>query len=254
MKKMKKLTSLLLVLVMSLVLAVPAFATARESTYETKSNIIYPSGAGYNYEAYLSIYQGINTGACKAAVWVRETGYKCPPADYMWAQATLYTSSGRARDTVEAKNTANEYFIWPTTGMYGDCTSATGKVRVTGYGTHSFSTLTPSNRSLLAALSTDLTEDGGYPVNALGETYGSNLMAEIIGCEPDLVSAVGVDDVEGYVRSADLFAEISKTGAEIPLYDLNGNVIGRYEKHYSDVSASAASIEEAQAMVAASLG
>ena len=78
-------------------------------------------------------------------------------------------------------------------------------------------------------------------------------MAEIVGCEPDLVSAVGVDDVEGYVRSADLFTEISETGAEIPLYDLNGNVIGRFEKHYSDVDVSAASMEEAQAMVAASL-
>lgn len=50
MKKMKKLASLLLVLVMSLALAVPAFATARESTVETKSNRIYPSGAGYNME------------------------------------------------------------------------------------------------------------------------------------------------------------------------------------------------------------
>lgn len=55
MKKMKKLASLLLVLVMSLALAVPAFATARESTVETKSNRIYPSGAGYNYEAYSDV-------------------------------------------------------------------------------------------------------------------------------------------------------------------------------------------------------
>lgn len=252
MKKMKKLASLLLVLVMSLALTVPAFAAARESTYETTSGIETGSGAGYDYEAYLSIYQGINSGACKAAVWVKETSRRCPPAGYMWAEATLYTSSGRVRDVARASNSSNEYFIWPTTGMYGDCPTATGIVKLKGGDTIYFSDLSPRNRSLLTALSAELTNDGGYPVNALGETYGSKLMAEIVGCEPDLVSAVGVDDVEGYVRSADLSAEVSESGAEIPLYDLNGNVIGRFEVHYSDAAVSAASIEEAQAM--ASLG
>lgn len=250
MKKMKKLASLLLVLVMSLALAVPAFAAARESTYETQSRHIKKEGLAYEYEAYTSIYQGINSGACKAAVWVSEMNYKCPPARSMSAEAILCDASGDTIQSVEDENTANEYFIFPTTNMYGDGWIAKGYVWLAGYGSVTLPNVSPSRRSLQATLKAVATEDGKYPVNARGETYGSTLMAEIVGEEPDLVSAIGVDGIKGYVRSADLFAKISDSGAEIPLFDLSGNIIGCFEKHYNDTAISVASIEEAQTAVA----
>lgn len=43
-----------------------------------------------------------------------------------------------------------------------------------------------------------------YPKNQNGETYGSVLDAPLVGVEPDLIAAVGVDGTEGYVRSTEL--------------------------------------------------
>jgi hypothetical protein len=93
-----------------------------------------------------------------------------------------------------------------------------------------------------------------YPVNENGLTYGSAADAISIETEPDLISAVGVDGVEGYVYSKDLQGEMPKTPEEavtitkaleeklstanpnepviirtIPLYDVDGKtVIGEF--------------------------
>ena len=93
-----------------------------------------------------------------------------------------------------------------------------------------------------------------FKVNEKGQTYGT---MEGVGPDspevPDLVAAVGVGGVEGYISDADFNAnqpknpeeaiaymerlherieEMKKTGEEyvrmIPLYDAEGNVIGEF--------------------------
>ena len=80
---------------------------------------------------------------------------------------------------------------------------------------------------------TTLTEDGAYPVNAAGETYGSVLLAAMAGQNPDLVSATNQKGVDGYIRIADVptigLDESAAAIQAIPLYDMNGNVIGSFE-------------------------
>ncbi|MGG3885307.1 hypothetical protein [Brevibacillus panacihumi] len=81
-----------------------------------------------------------------------------------------------------------------------------------------------------------------YEVNDNGETYGSALSAYTIGAEPDLISAVGTNGVEGYVRADDLTPKVSsieealEQNAEngdvrtIPLYAEDGEtVLGEFE-------------------------
>lgn len=87
----------------------------------------------------------------------------------------------------------------------------------------------------------------GYPVNSKGETYGPD-MPDVYGSSPDLILAMGTNGEDGYVRASELndsgypggvnnpeqalaYMEWLKTQPAtryIPLYDQEGNVIGRF--------------------------
>ncbi|ADL07111.1 M56 family metallopeptidase [Thermosediminibacter oceani] len=88
-----------------------------------------------------------------------------------------------------------------------------------------------------------------YRVNEYGETYGPAIYAEVLGEEPDLIAAIGIDGTFGYVRSSDLNPPDPRTPEEavaqnnlgdklIPLYDKDGRTVigqfkivsGRFEK------------------------
>lgn len=99
-----------------------------------------------------------------------------------------------------------------------------------------------------------LTEDDTYPVNDAGETYGSVLLADMVGEDPDLLAAVNQDGVSGYIRNDDIL-RTDRTVAEgadnsIPLYDANGNVIGSFEiGEYEDAAIDTPAFETARANV-----
>lgn len=84
-----------------------------------------------------------------------------------------------------------------------------------------------------------------YNINANGQTYGSDLLANSIEDEPDLIAATGVGGIEGYVKSVDLNGKMPKNPEEaakiqeenskrkepreIPLYKSDGEtVIGKF--------------------------
>ncbi|MCM3711012.1 metal ABC transporter substrate-binding protein [Sporosarcina luteola] len=85
-------------------------------------------------------------------------------------------------------------------------------------------------------------ENGRYPINNNGETYGPNMgNATITLGEPDLMSAKGENGTIGYVKRVDLEGPQPKTPAEavrlskvakpreIPLYDVDGEtIIGKF--------------------------
>ncbi|MCG3089308.1 metal ABC transporter substrate-binding protein [Sporosarcina cyprini] len=85
-------------------------------------------------------------------------------------------------------------------------------------------------------------ENGRYPINDNGKTYGPNMgNATITLGEPDLMLAEGENGTIGYVKRVDLEGQQPKTPAgavrltkgakprEIPLYDVDGEtVIGKF--------------------------
>jgi hypothetical protein len=117
------------------------------------------------------------------------------------------------------------------------------------------SSLTIANLASAGILNRSLEKEAKYLTNKNGLKYGSARDAISVETEPDLISAVGVDGVEGYVYAKDLREEMPKTPAEavakteaikeklakakpneaivirtIPLYDVDGTtIIGSFE-------------------------
>ena len=54
--------------------------------------------------------------------------------------------------------------------------------------------------------------DGSYPQNSEGMTYGSLALADVVGTEPELISAIGTQGESGYVRCDELFANYDTEG------------------------------------------
>jgi beta-lactamase regulating signal transducer with metallopeptidase domain len=88
--------------------------------------------------------------------------------------------------------------------------------------------------------SKEVSKIASYSVNSKGETYGSSLAARNVDDLPDLIAALGVNGVDGYVRREDFAPDLRTIGEiqlwqakvnqnnMIPLYDSEGNVIGKY--------------------------
>lgn len=114
---------------------------------------------------------------------------------------------------------------------------------------------------LVIVLLAILLTDGNYPVSDKGKTYGSALLSEIVGHEPDLISAVGTDGQAGYVKYEDVKKPEIKNPSEavsymqdrletytVPLYDLQEEVIGEFEIGCA-MDVTGYSLEEAKEMV-----
>jgi beta-lactamase regulating signal transducer with metallopeptidase domain len=82
-----------------------------------------------------------------------------------------------------------------------------------------------------------------YPVNEQGQTYGhAPYNPSVIVQDPDLMAAIGINGVEGYVKATDLngpsfsspqeaiaYQEANRDGRSIPLYESDGTtVIGEF--------------------------
>ena len=71
-----------------------------------------------------------------------------------------------------------------------------------------------------------------YEVNANGMTYGSGLHATAPGTEPDLIEAIGVGGIHGYVRSADLIPAEPANPSDAVQQQLGG-IPGRFVPLYA---------------------
>lgn len=73
--------------------------------------------------------------------------------------------------------------------------------------------------------------NGDYPKNAKGETYGPESLESIVGYPPDLIAAAATNGQEGYLRRSELAEYLSSDSPQdnsLPVYDLDGNVIGEF--------------------------
>ena len=93
---------------------------------------------------------------------------------------------------------------------------------------------------ILESFKDSLNETYQYPVNQYGESYGSVLLAEVIGEEPNLILAVGINGISGYVRADELKADYDvapEDDVAISVYDLDGVVIDTFILNGCDADA-----------------
>ncbi len=121
----------------------------------------------------------------------------------------------------------------------------------------------PQNPAPVPSGQTETKSDYVYPVNKNGETYGTSAFGN-----PDLIAAVGTEGQDGYIRERDMpganvntpeeaakYMEWRKTQPStimIPLYDREGNVIGKFgvsNGGLSSESTKGLSLAEAQELV-----
>lgn len=243
----KRMMSLSLALALCLSLAVPALAAgpgaerAGDAEYNSPSSTTTTNG--YTYKYWSALYVG--TGF-RASTYVQVTNGDAP-AGYIQTKARLFAEDGSLLTETELKTTrtATNLEFSTTRSSAAQAAYSRGLVgfqdRYGSYTTHDAPRTETRSRAVNEGLLLQwLDEDGAYRVNQNGETYGSELLNEVVGASPELIAAVGVDGVRGYIRMEDRIPDLStpeKLAAheaqmtqdrEIPLYDVNGNVIGTY--------------------------
>nr|WP_325293738.1 hypothetical protein [uncultured Oscillibacter sp.] len=212
------------------------------SAYEGYRQSLY--GDNGRYTAYSGLY--VNGTRANGVTYLHTDDFRKVGSGVLQAKATLvYADDGAVfYESPIAKNSANTSETMAQTQYRSALKTACsiGWAAIEGNGIFirlptcyegDNYTRSAGNESQLAALAEKtLTEDNTYPVNAAGETYGSILLADMVGEEPDLIYAVNQDDVYGYIRLEDItnanpvFARTATPA--YALYDVNGNVIGSF--------------------------
>lgn len=258
MRKIHKLTSLLLALTMSLTLCVPASAKQEIKQYHSE-----PASLGLTdnlQERGTSLYKDGDASGW-GATWLRDQDGETLSAGSLGAEARLFNKDGELISSTGMRyNTKPASFVRAVTPAvsgaycsYGRLRSAchvgreeydvSSDTRVTADGSLDFSYELERFQYPENLLSAIKEHEDGYPRNALGETYGSALFYGYgwgYGFSPVLVAAVGTGGVHGYVREADLnpYLETRMDAVEymvkleqnrvLPLYDKDGKVIGTF--------------------------
>jgi len=252
-------------LLLAFALVLPAQAATPGTNYETDKDLI--SVGGVTYQIWTSLYYAEGT-TFRGSCWVCQEKYLNQPAGYLGASNYLCSPTGKMYAHKDMSYSMSDiYFHF--CGAETDSADASGiysggKIAVyngTGYVPY----YAPTSRVLYpsAAMASGTgaasagidrlalsLEDGQYPVTASGETYGSVLLADRVGAEPDLILAEGIDGTTGYVSARDLtpdvsspaealeyMAQLERSGEsyrEIPLYDLDKNVIGTFRVELPD--------------------
>lgn len=157
-------------------------------------------------------------------------------------------------DTAEAEPAAAQEKL-PAEEQAKEEDKGQGKARrykaITGYSLEEAKEMVNLGERAGSVLSVEQTSliNGNFPKNVRGETYGTALMAEVVGEMPDLQAAIGTNDQEGYVRTSDLShpkfetpqdaLEWQKTQPDsyyIPLYDFQGNEIGSFLRERNNLT------------------
>lgn len=242
----KKMTALVLVFVTMIACMTSAFAAGPTATdYETVN--------GVRYKITTDLY--LDGGRkYRGAVYVSTTDQSRVPARTIYVQAEIYdiTSTNAVKWSDWKFNETTDYFSYAVTPYYysDNLVRAAGNVQIkngtsfeyftapsTGYDKNPSRSVNISDK-----LKSTLDANGNYPKTINGETYGSGLLSSIVGYKPDLISATGANGVSGYIRNEDASpkfvtekdyelykAKLEASGYKIPLYDLQGNVIGDFE-------------------------
>jgi len=263
-KRITKTISILMVCVLSIILmSTSAFANTSSPPYKT------PKIYGYYYSFTSEVWDRyLNPPTVEAVAQIEARnlfGLTNVPIGYMGGQARLFNSSGSLK--ASSSMTYNNYscavnIVYSprisTPGQYyaqnkAEFYNGNGYTTYTGYKSPilTLSSSKSASTTETSEVINDLMLQTEYSLNSNGETYGSALSEYTIGVEPDLISAVGTNGAEGYVRANDLKPNvysikqaIEQTGNNgdirtIAIYDVDGTtVLGEFEliTHYELVT------------------
>lgn len=244
----QKLTAVVLLAALACPIGVHAMAV--EEWESSKTTYRY---AGYNYDGWTILYKD-NDGRYRSSSWIQEQNNSPLPAKYIGVSAEIRNTAGKILVSRPVKyNAAAESWIWQeTSSARGEGTIYSAGTVYLSNGTKSVQYDLPESDNVntgrqAATLQTlaeeTLTAEGTYPVNAQGQTYGSTALSKVVGYEPDLLAAVGIDGVEGYILRTDVRPELNtfkeidayqkamaaRTDCTIPLYNAEGKEIGRFQ-------------------------
>lgn len=208
-----------------------------EFSSTTKGKAKSIKGYKYSYKAFSGIW------GSKGWASIKQDGYTNVPIGYMGAKAVIYDSSGnlKASSSWQYNNkSCNEINVY-TKSLTKNNKYYYGQGKARAYNGNGYNTYT-LYKSPNAKL-TSSEDDAYYEVNENGETYGLGIYESIIGEEPDLIAAIGIDGTFGYVKSSDFeidndnnkeAAAMSISDKEtsikfINLYDSEGNAIGKFK-------------------------
>lgn len=236
---MKKATRLICAIVaIAMIFSMAAFAADYES-----DRAEYTAGQ-HTYEYWSSLYTRTPN---VAAAWIHEADSVNVPVSYMGVQARAFDADKKlieksdmlyndvvtnfAYAAIEVRYTGRMYsqgVVEMYNGKDYEVKECPMTVKVIGGRSASVE---------VCSVPEDVAE---YEVNDRGETYGSLMYSDIIGYEPDLITAVGDNGLSGYVRSNELNIKVKnpKEAMEymknladsrtIPLYDIDGNIIDSF--------------------------
>lgn len=186
----------------------------------------------------------------EAVAQVRTADEKNAKTGYMGAQARLYTEGGTLK-----KSSSFVYNDVPVVNIYAYSPRATStniyfysQSKIKLYNGNGYTTYTANKspnckvKSFALAISDDIEE---FSITTFKEndeelSYGSGLQVDEQGDEPDLIAAIGINNKNGYIKSADLNPQTTspeeacevnrdlKSAYSIPVYDLEGNVIDQF--------------------------
>lgn len=236
-KLYRKIAALAVAAIMACCMAASAYGAIY--SYPTS---LYGNGLSYNAQSILYDDGG---GVYRISAVIQTANGAVMKRNTVGLYAQLVSSSGDIIATAGKRlnNTEDSFFFYPDVS-YG----ASGPVACLGWASvdggvqyirlhetnvAGYSRSADMEAQIAILAENTLTEDNAYPVNAAGETYGSVLLADMVGEDPDLMSATNQEGVEGYIRIADvptIDPDVSVAAVQmIPLYDMNGNVIGSFE-------------------------
>ena len=248
MKKKFRFLSAILTLAMCVGLCVPASASVYNSDEDDYRGVFYWATLYADYES-----------SCRGCTWARsDSNMENIPVSI---QARLFYNGSVRKETKMAAATNKLYFVNTDSMAAAGEYYSQGKVQIAGTTLPTYETDRFTISRAMPNLLDTLDENGDYPVNSKGEAYGSAMLASVVGYEPDLISAIGTDGVEGYLRLEDTIANI-RTPEEaasymetyyednvLPLYNSEGEVIGTFVEDLNP-GISADSMEEMQQKIA----
>ena len=228
-----------------------ALMLSSASAYEVQSSTKTSTIEGVKYEYWASLYVD-STNKYRAATWANRTDNKnIPSGTTVYTQAFLCNADGTAIDSTgfepHDSGTSFSYAV-TSANRTTEAVYSKGKVKISVNGDESLLTTSKTtnvggSRSVLSAddfvaqlADQTLTADGQYPTTEAGKTYGSTLLSDIVGEEPDLISALGTNGRSGYIRSEDTDIEDDGQDHVIPLYSLDEEVIGSFVIHASSTN------------------
>ena len=211
--------------------------------YRGEGTYIVSNNSEYKGFSILTVSDSFQASTQISFVRDLESTFPSTNVKYLAYQARLYTPSRLSASSKIEKSTTTYLPVVTTSAWRGDQATSRGWVEYNlknGTSNTMFLNASPTiskNRfvaveeCILESFKDSLNETYQYPVNQSGESYGSGLLAEIVGEEPDLIEAIGVNGIVGYVRAEELEADYDVPPEEdviISVYDLDGLVVDTF--------------------------